>query len=238
MHRVAIVQCRMTSTRLPGKVLADLGGKPLLERQLERLARCRRLDEIVLATTVNAADDPLVALGARLGIGVHRGSEHDVLRRYAEAAARFRADVVVRITSDCPLLDPVLTDAVVDALDAGADYASNALEPGLPRGLDAEALWRDVLDRVDRMATSAPAREHVTWHVHAEHPERFVLRSVPPPFAAGDLRLTVDTPEDLALVRRLDDELGPAAGAAELVAWLRAHPEVAALNAATQQKPY
>ena len=111
-------------------MVADLAGKPLLERQLERLARCRSADEVVLATTTNADDDPIAALGHRLGVGVHRGSEHDVLRRYAEAAAKFRADVVVRVTSDCPLIDPELTDAVIKALSSDADYASNALEPG------------------------------------------------------------------------------------------------------------
>src|SRR4051794_6292360 len=227
MRRVVIVQARMTSTRLPGKVLADLAGKPMLERQLERLARCRHADEVVLATTTNADDDPIVALAERLGVGVHRGSEHDVLRRYAEAAEKFGADVIVRVTSDCPLIDPELTDAVIEALGSDADYASNALEPGLPRGLDTEALWRDALERSDRMATSVPAREHVTWHIHTEHPARFVLRSVPPPFAASDLRWTVDTPEDLALVRRVYNELGLAEnhlGAGEVIAWMREHP--------------
>jgi spore coat polysaccharide biosynthesis protein SpsF len=241
MRRVVIVQARMTSTRLPGKVLAPLAGKPMLERQLERLGRCRRADEIVLATTTNADDDPIVGLAERLGLGVHRGSEHDVLRRYAEAAEKFDADVVVRVTSDCPLIDPELTDTVIDALGPDVDYVSNALEPGLPRGLDAEALWRDALDRTHRMATSVPAREHVTWHIHSEHPERFVLRSVPPPFDASDLRWTVDTREDLALVRRVYDDLGLASehrGAGELIAWMREHPEVAAINASVVQKPF
>ena len=168
----------MTSTRLPGKVLADVAGRPMLERQLERLARCATPTRSSLAITTNADDDPLAELAQRLGYGVHRGSEHDVLSRYAGAAAAFRADVVVRVTSDCPLIDPEQTDAVIEALTSEVDYAANVLERRLPRGLDTEALWRDVLDRCDRMATSTPAREHVTWHIHTEHPERFVLRSV------------------------------------------------------------
>ena len=237
MRRVVIVQARMTSTRLPGKVLADVAGKPMLERQLDRLARCRHADEIALATTTNADDDPLVALADRLGYGVHRGSEHDVLSRYADAAAKFRADVVVRVTSDCPLIDPELTDAVIEALGRDVDYASNVLERHLPRGLDTEALWRDTLQRADRMATSKPAREHVTWHIHTEHPERFVLRSVRAPFDAADQRWTVDTPEDLELVRRVYDALGDA-GTAEVLAWLRAHRDVAAINADIEQKPH
>jgi spore coat polysaccharide biosynthesis protein SpsF len=234
MRRVVIVQARMTSTRLPGKVLADVAGKPMLERQLERLQRCRHADEIVLAITTNPDDDPLT----RLGYPVHRGSEHDVLARYAGAAARFDADVIVRVTSDCPLIDPEQTDAVIAALTPDVDYAANVLERRLPRGLDTEALWRDALERCHRMATSKPAREHVTWHIHTEHPERFVLRSVVPELDAADLRWTVDTPEDLALVRRVYEALGAEAGTAEIVAWLREHPDVAAINADIAQKPH
>src|SRR3954454_20051817 len=171
MRRVVIVQARMTSTRLPGKVLMDLEGKPLLERELERLARCQRAEEIVLGVTTNPDDDPLLGLAERLGLRWYRGSEHDVLARYAGAAREAEADLVVRVTSDCPLIDPDETDAVIAALQerrAAVDYASNRLEPHLPRGLDIEALWRDVLDRMDRMASSRPAREHVTWFFYAE----------------------------------------------------------------------
>jgi spore coat polysaccharide biosynthesis protein SpsF len=238
---VVIVQARMTSTRLPGKVLMDLAGKPLLERQLERLARCRRVDEIVLAITINAADDPLAELAARLALRCHRGSEHDVLERYADAARDAEAELVVRVTADCPLIDPEETDAVIDALEErpGCDYAANVLARDLPRGLDVEALWRDTLERVDRMATSAPAREHVTYFCHTERPDLFELLAVRRPFDAADLRWTVDTPEDLALVRRLYDELGLAdrpLPLADVIAHVRAHPELATLNAAIEQK--
>src|SRR4051794_24777177 len=133
MRRVVIVQARMTSTRLPGKVLMDLAGKPLLERELERLARCERADEVVLAVTTNADDDPLTALADRIGLRWHRGSEHDVLDRYLGAARATDADVIVRVTSDCPLLDPAEVDAVIAALSAEVDYAANVLERDLPR---------------------------------------------------------------------------------------------------------
>ena len=240
MRRVVIVQARMTSTRLPGKVLMDLAGKPLLERQLERLTRCERADEVVLAVTTNADDDALVDLARRLGLRWHRGSEHDVLERYAGAAREAAADVVVRVTSDCPLIDPEETDAVIAALESErCDYASNILERTLPRGLDTEALWRDVLERVERLATSAAAREHVTWFVHSERPDLFVLRSVRRPYAAADLRWTVDTPQDLALVRRLYEELGIAyrrVSLPEILDHVRAHPELAAINAEVAQK--
>jgi spore coat polysaccharide biosynthesis protein SpsF len=242
MRRVVIVQARMTSTRLPGKVLADLAGRPLLERELERLARCARADELVVATTVNADDDPLVALADRVGARWFRGSEHDVLARYAGAARETGAELVVRVTSDCPLIDPVEVDAVIEALEARrseADFASNILERHLPRGLDTEALWSDVLERLDRLATSVPAREHVTYHAHTERPDRFALYAVRRPYDAADLRWTVDTPEDLELARRLYAELGLAEQPRpldELIAWARAHAEVSALNAHVVQK--
>jgi spore coat polysaccharide biosynthesis protein SpsF len=236
---VVIVQARMTSARLPGKVLMDLAGRPMLERQLERLGRCERADEIVLATTVNATDDPLADLAARLELRCHRGSEHDVLDRYVGAARTADADAVVRVTADCPLIDPVETDLVIEALAPGVDYAANIVERDLPRGLDVEALWRDTLDRVDRMATSAPAREHVTYFINAERPELFERCAVRRPFAAADLRWTVDTPEDLELVRRLYDELGLAERPlplADVIAHVRAHPELAVINANVAQK--
>ena len=161
MRRVLIVQARMTSTRLPGKVLMDLAGRPMLERQLQRLMRCSRVDDIVLAVTTNPDDEPLLTLARRLGVRSFRGSEHDVLSRYRGAAQEADADLVVRATADCPLIDPEETDIVVAALEerrSTCDYASSGLEHSLPRGLETEALWHDVLERMDRLATSADAR--------------------------------------------------------------------------------
>jgi spore coat polysaccharide biosynthesis protein SpsF len=242
MRRVAILQARMTSERLPGKVLAEVAGRPMIEHQLRRLERCERIDELVIATTMNADDDPLVELAGRLGVRAFRGSEHDVLSRYAGAAREASADLVVRLTSDCPLADAGEVDVVVRELEerrATCDYASNGLEPTLPRGLDAEALWRDTLERADRMAASKPAREHVTWFVYSERPDLFELHAVHRPYDAADLRWTVDTDADLAMVRRLYDELGLAERDVpldELIAYVRAHPEIAAMNAHVRQK--
>ena len=232
----------MTSTRLPGKVLMDLAGRPLLERQLERLERCAHADDVMLAVTTNPDDEPLVELARRRGLRWFRGSEHDVLARYAGAAREAQADVVVRVTSDCPLIDPAETDAVIAALQErreSVDYASNRLEPHLPRGLDTEALWRDALERTDRMGTSKPAREHVTWFCYAERPDLFSLHSVRRPVDAHDLRWTVDTPADLEMVRALYDALGLAEQPrplAEVIAYVREHPEIAALNSHVSQK--
>ncbi len=242
MSRILIVQARMTSTRLPGKVMMDLAGRPMLERQMERLARCAEADEIVLAVTTNPEDKALVDLADRLGIRWYRGSEHDVLERYLGAAREARAELVVRATSDCPLVDPRETDAVIAAIEQRAttcDYAANTLDRHLPRGLDTEALWMDVLERVARMATSHAAREHVTWFCYRERPELFSLHSVRRPFDAADLRWTVDTADDLTLMRRLYDELGLAdreVPLVEIVAHVRSHPELAAINAHVVQK--
>jgi spore coat polysaccharide biosynthesis protein SpsF len=240
MRRTVIVQARMTSTRLPGKVLTELEGKPMFEHQLARLARCAHADEIVVATTVNATDDPLVELAERVGVRWFRGSESDVLSRYLGAAREAESDLVVRVTSDCPLIDPVETDAVIQALEErpdSADYAANFLHRHLPRGLETEAMWRDVLERAARMGTSPVSREHVTPFIHGERPDLFSLVAVKRPYDAADLRWTVDTPEDLEAVRRIYAALGPEPRPlGEVIAWVREHPEVSALNAHVVQK--
>ncbi len=194
----------MTSTRLPGKVLASLAGRPLLAQQIARLRRSRTLDAIVVATTTNAADDPIAALCTAEGLSLFRGDEHDVLGRYAGAAEAHGARVVVRITADCPLLDPLVVDRVVGALREGScDYASNTLRRTYPRGLDVEAFHVDVLTRMARLATSTMAREHVTWFLHHDRPDLFVRREVVDSEDHSDLRWTVDTAADLAHVRRI-----------------------------------
>lgn len=198
----------MTSRRLPGKVLMDLAGTPLLAQELRRLRRAETIDDIVVATTVNETDDPVAELAAAEGVRVFRGDERDVLGRYLGAAAEAHSDVVVRITADCPLIDPAVVDRVVRALEPDVDYASNVVTRTFPRGLDCEALYRDTLERVGRLATSVPAREHVTWLINEEHPELFVRRSVADEQDNSDLSWTVDEPADLELVRRLYERLG------------------------------
>lgn len=209
MRRVIIVQARMGSSRLPGKVLADVAGRPMLEQQLRRLQHCHSADDIVVATSTSANDDPIVAVAEKAGARWFRGNEHDVLGRYRAAAAEARADIVVRITADCPLIDPEITDLVIDRASSGAyDYVSNVLRRTYPKGLDVEALPVDVLIRVDRLATSEAAREHVTWFIHDERPELFIASSVEGACNLSHLRWTVDTAEDLDYVRRLYEELG------------------------------
>lgn len=236
MKRVIIVQARMTSTRLPGKVLMDLAGRPLLVQQLRRLRCCHSVDEIVIATTTNGTDDPLVTLADTEGVRWFRGSKHDVLSRYVSAARESHADIVVRVTADCPLIDPQVIDWVIQELEshsASCDYAANVVQRTFPRGLDTEALFRDVLERLDRLARSEPAREHVTSYLRWEHPELFLIRSVTDVADNSDLHWTVDTFEDLTLVRDIYEALHldqRVLSYRDILAYVRKHPHLITLN--------
>jgi spore coat polysaccharide biosynthesis protein SpsF len=228
VRTVVIVQARMTSTRLPGKILADVAGRPMLAQELTRLQAMAEASEVMVATTVLSTDDAVAELALGLGVRCFRGDEHDVLGRYEGAARDARADIVVRITADCPLIDAGEADRVVRALrDApgGADYASNVMRRTFPRGLDVEALHRDVLDRTVRLATSRPGREHVTWFIREERPDLFERRSVTADTDDSDLQWSVDRPDDLERVRALFAALDLAAHPlpyADVVAHVRA----------------
>ena len=240
MKTVIIVQARMTSTRLPGKVLLPLAGEPMLVRLLERLRRVQRAHGLVIATTTNATDDAIAALCAQRGVPCHRGSEHDVLSRYAEAARLHGADAVVRITSDCPLIDPVLIDQLIATFEAGDnDYVSNMLPPTWPYGMAVEVFSAAALAQAHAEATQAAEREHVTPFIYW-HPERYRLRNVASPVDLSHHRWTVDTPEDYELVRRLFDHLmptDPQFTLADVLALLEAHPGWIAINQHIRQKP-
>lgn len=205
MRVVAVVQARTGSRRLPGKVLADVCGAPLLVRLIQRLQRAA-VDEVVVATSDAVGDDPVASLAATVGAAVFRGSEHDVLARLHGAVRSTRGDIVVRITGDCPLIDPGTVDRVVSALVGGphpADYASNVLRRTYPRGLDAEALHADTLARLNRLAVSPAAREHVTSYAYRERPDLFVLRSVEHSADFSALDWSVDNAKDLERIRDL-----------------------------------
>ncbi len=244
MKRVAIIQARTGSTRLPRKVLMDLEGEPMLTRVIRRVQRATCVEHIVIATTDHGDDDAVAALGRTLGVEVFRGSEDDVLSRYVGASRAAGADLIVRVTADCPLLDPEVIDSVVGTLERGAgegpvDYASNVIDRTYPRGLDVEALFRDTLERVGRMARSSMAREHVTYFILHEQPSLFRMRSVVDTIDNSDLRWTVDEPADLEMVRSLYDNLNLATSHVsyrDVVAWIRHHPDVASMNAHIQQK--
>jgi spore coat polysaccharide biosynthesis protein SpsF len=243
MKVVVVVQARLASTRLPAKVLLDLGGVTALERCLRRARRFAHASEVVVATSDLPGDEVIAAVARRLGFMVTRGSESDVLSRYAKAARETQAEVIVRCTSDCPLLDPELSSQVIDrflAAPGGVDYAANVLERRLPRGLDTEVVSREALDRADRQATAADEREHVTLHIH-RHPERFRCLAV----TAGELegrstfRWTLDTLDDYRLLHAVFDRLGAhadEASMADVLALFDADPELARMNAHIEQK--
>ena len=244
MKRVVITQARMTSTRLPGKVLLDVEGKPLLSHHLRRLKSCDRVDEIVVATTTNAIDDPIIALADDLAVRWFRGSENDVLDRYWHAALEAEADLVVRVTSDCPLIDPEVTDEVIGRAEAGlgeVDYVSNIIRRTFPRGLDTEAFPLEVLSRLHEIASSPESREHVTHFILNEARSSFVLHSVEHPEAdhLDRHRWTVDTVRDLEFMRALFRQMSLADGAVgfrEIAAFLEARPELVAINSDVVQK--
>lgn len=199
---VAVLQARMSSTRLPGKVLADIHGEPMLARQVARLRRCTTLDALVLATSTDPSDDVLEALAASLGLPCVRGSLDDVLSRYLLAAEHFPADAIVRLTADCPLASPRVIDHVVrDWIADPVDYVSNTLTRTYPDGLDVEVVTPDALRAVHPVA-DAYEREHVTAGVY-HRPEQFTLRNVAQDVDLSDWRWTVDTPEDLEFVRAM-----------------------------------
>jgi spore coat polysaccharide biosynthesis protein SpsF len=208
---VIIVQARMTSTRLPGKVLMKVLGKPLLEYLIERLRKVSLADEIVIATTINATDEPIIELCNRLGVNVCRGPEDDVLARYYQTARLYNADTVVRVTSDCPLLDPLEVDRVVGFYLSHRqefDYVSNGLVEPYPKGMDCEVFSMAALQQAFDEAASPAEREHVTLFFY-QNISRFRLTNVPFSASLPPLRLTVDTREDFELVRDIIEFLYP-----------------------------
>jgi spore coat polysaccharide biosynthesis protein SpsF len=242
MRIVAVVQARMGSTRLPGKVLKDLAGRPMIAHVLERVRGIEGVDDVWVATSALPLDDPLVRQVEASGLAtVFRGSELDVLGRFAGATLAARADVVVRITADCPLLCPSVSARVVRRLSEPSvcDYASNSLTRTYPRGLDTEAFTVEALVEAAQNASEAWDREHVTPFIY-RHPDRFSICQVYDSEDHSSHRWTVDTAEDFELVRRIYAELWrpdrPVFEYDEILACLAGHPDWLSLNQHIQQR--
>lgn len=237
---VIIIQARMGATRLPGKPLKHVLDKPLLSYLFERLRRTQNSDEIVVATTQHPRDQAIVDLCREEQIPVYRGSEEDVLDRYYQTAKAASADVIVRVTADCPLIDPQIVDEVINYfLTHQVDYASNVLERTYPRGMDVEVFSFAALERAATEADTPDQREHVTPYFY-QNPKKFILGGVKGKENHSIFRLTVDTQEDLILISLLIQELYPKKPdftLNDLLEVLIAHPDWEKINSHIEQKP-
>ena len=229
---LGILQARMSSTRLPGKVLMPLAGAPMVLRQIERLRRARRLDRLVVATSTETSDDPLVTALQAADVAVYRGPLNNVLARFIGALDANPADHVVRLTADCPLVDPDVLDAAITLhLDPGTDYTSNTPERfAFPKGLDVEVITASTLRQTAIEAASPEDYEHVTWGIW-NRPERWKIAWLKSARADdGDIRWTVDTPDDYAFVAAIYDALyatRPDFSTSQVEAFVRARPHLA-----------
>lgn len=241
---LAIIQARMGSSRLPGKVLANISGEPLIIREVIRVRRAQTLGQVVVATTVDPVDDQIAGVCQAHGVPCFRGHPHDVLDRYYQAALLFNAETIVRLTGDCPVIDPQEIDRTVRAYFAsGVDFAANRLPPPwtrtTPIGMDTEVVSFENLACAWREAEGKLEREHVMPYFYAQE-GRFKVLLVDHEPDLGGYRLTVDTPEDLALIRRIFDhfEGTDEFSLSDIITVLEQRPDWMALNAGVVHKDY
>jgi spore coat polysaccharide biosynthesis protein SpsF len=236
MNTLAIIQARMASVRLPGKVLAEINGQPLIGRLIHRVSAAQSVDHIVVATTIDPSDDVLVNWCAAHKVDFFRGSVDDVLDRFWQCAQQNPAEFIVRVTADDPLKDPkIITQALsLCASDPSVDYASNTLQPTYPEGLDIEVIRFRALERAVHEASLPSEREHVMPYVW-KNPDRFVLRGFGMQPNLSHWRLTVDKPADLEVVRRIYNHFAdqPLIDYQSVIDWLTINPELLAINSGT-----
>lgn len=230
---IAVLQARASSSRLPGKVLKPILGKPMLLHQIERILRARVPERLVLATSTNPEDESVADIGRMAGIDVYRGSLDDVLDRFYRAAEPFSPSHVVRLTGDCPLADPDVIDAVARfAVDGAYDYASNTIRPTFPDGLDVEVATLEALEKAWREATMKSDREHVMPFLHRQ-PDRFKLGNYENGEDLSTLRWTVDEPADFILASAIYGALypnNPEFKTADILSFVRSNPQVNQYN--------
>jgi spore coat polysaccharide biosynthesis protein SpsF len=209
MRMLGVLQARMTSSRLPGKVLEPILDVPMIGRQIERLQRSSLLDDLVVATSTDPSDDELCDYVSSLRVSIVRGSLQDVLSRFEMAINQFRPDNIVRLTADCPLTSPHVIDEIIDAfLNSNVDYLSNTLQPTFPDGLDVEVVRAETISQGAREFTDGPEREHVTLGIY-RRPDQFRVANFSHGSDLSGLRWTVDTHDDLEFVRAVYARLYP-----------------------------
>lgn len=240
MKVICIVQARMGSERLPGKVIKPISGKPMILYTLERLKGCSYIDEVILATSDKSTEKPLVEIVENAGFNVFRGNETDVLKRYAAACKKYKGDVVLRVTGDCPLIDKTIVDnAVSKFLMYDYDYVRLDVPDSFIRGFDVEVFSKEALERVYKLTQNSEEcyREHVTLYMY-RHPEQFKIGYVKgDKFYAKDYRLCVDTAEDFEVVSKIYEHFKDEfVSAKEIVKYLDANPEIAEINNVIVQK--
>jgi len=235
---IALLQARVSSSRLPGKVLMPILGRPMLALQLERLLRCKAFDRLVVATSDRGEDDRLASLCEEMEVEVFRGSLGDVLDRFYQAAVPHAPEHIVRLTGDCPLADPQLIDRIVaHHLKSGADYTTNAMEPTFPDGLDVEVVRFCCLEEAWRVAELPSEREHVTPYVN-RRPERFHIEHFKEVPNRSHLRWTVDEAADFEFVRQVYKTLypvNPSFTTDDILTLLDTRPRLAEINSGVQR---
>lgn len=230
---VATIEARMTSSRLPGKVLKSAVGMPMLEILIRRLKKVQMINEIVVATTINSDDDPVVALAEKLDVGCFRGSENDVLARVLGAALEYKADVIVEITGDCPLIDPVIVGQVIDLyLNGNCDYASNVDPVTFPIGMDAQVFSTQLLQRSHREGKTPEDREHVSWYIRHHAKLRRINLPAPQELYWPQLGLTLDEAKDYELLKNIVEHFSPDLyfSCGDILKYLRENLELLKIN--------
>ncbi|MBF0622959.1 MAG: glycosyltransferase family protein [Magnetococcales bacterium] len=246
MSTTVIIQARMGSSRLPGKILLPLGTDTVLAQVIKRVSAAKGVDRIVIATTDQPNDDAVVAEAQRIGVDFFRGSESDVLARYYDAARHFNCDIIVRVTSDCPLYDPTLLTKMLKKFNnwietkAPVDYFSNTLTRSYPRGLDTEIFRMGALENIYQSATSLAEREHVTPYFY-RNPALFNIEEQIGTPDLSNHRWTLDTDEDYRFIqtvfKKLEDPSGTLFSTNQLLELLEQRPDIMVINSKVQQKP-
>lgn len=241
MKIAAIIEARMGSTRLPGKTMAKIAGKPMLELMIERVKMSKLINEVIVATTENSDEKEIINLTSRLKVPCFQGSEEDVLSRVLKAAIKYKVDIIVELTADCPFADPQIIDEVIQKyLSGNFDHVSNISKRSFPRGLDVQVFPTKVLKKVASLTDNPIDREHVSLYIY-RHPKIFKLgHIIAPPSLRRSYRLTVDVESDLELTRRVYQFLYPKKkdfSLQDVVSFLDKNSQLAELNSDVKQKP-